>query len=64
MLERRSLSDEAREARHRAVLDEATIEFMRSGVSSAELALIARRVGLTRAALYNYCSDRYDLVYQ
>jgi hypothetical protein len=33
----RSLSDEAREARHGAILDEATIEFMRAGVSSAEL---------------------------
>jgi AcrR family transcriptional regulator len=63
-LERRSLSDEARGARHGAVLDEATIEFMRAGVSSAELTSIARRVGLTRAALYNYCSDRYDLVHQ
>ncbi|SIO48815.1 transcriptional regulator, TetR family [Burkholderia sp. GAS332] len=61
---RRSLSDEAREARHGAILDEATIEFMRAGVSSAELTLIARRVGLTRAALYHYCSDRYDLVHQ
>jgi AcrR family transcriptional regulator len=60
----RSLSDEAREARHGAILDEATIEFMRAGVSSAELTLIARRVGLTRAALYYYCSDRYDLVHQ
>jgi AcrR family transcriptional regulator len=64
MLERRSLSDEAREARHGAVLDEATVEFMRAGVSSAELTSIARRVGLTRAALYSYCSDRYDLVHQ
>ncbi|WP_429319650.1 TetR/AcrR family transcriptional regulator [Paraburkholderia sp. GAS448] len=47
-----------------AVLDEATVEFNRSGVAGASLTAIARRVGLGRAALYNYCIDRQDLVYQ
>lgn len=60
----RSLADEARAARHAAVLDEATVEFNRVGVAGASLAAIARRVGLTRAALYNYCADRIDLVHQ
>ncbi|SIO48982.1 transcriptional regulator, TetR family [Burkholderia sp. GAS332] len=60
----RSLADEARAARHMAVLDEATVEFNRSGVAGASLTAIARRVGLGRAALYNYCIDRQDLVYQ
>ena len=60
----RSLADEARAARHAAVLDEATREFTLAGVASAQFSSIARRVGLTRAALYNYCSDRHDLVHQ
>lgn len=60
----RSLAVEARAARHMAVVDEATLEFNRSGVAGASLAAIARRVGLGRAALYNYCTDRQDLVYQ
>jgi AcrR family transcriptional regulator len=60
----RSLAGEARAARHAAVLDEATVEFNRVGVAGASLAAIARRVGLTRAGLYNYCADRVDLVRQ
>ena len=60
----RSLAAEAREARRIAVIDEATVEFMRDGVAGASLSSIATRVGLTRAALYNYCTDRQDLVFQ
>jgi AcrR family transcriptional regulator len=60
----RSLAGEARAARHAAVLDEATVEFNRVGVAGASLAAIARRVGLTRAGIYNYCADRVDLVRQ
>ena len=60
----RSLAGEARAARHVAVLDEAAMEFNRVGVAGASLSAIARRVGLTRAALYNYCADRQDLAYQ
>ena len=60
----RSLGEEARAARHTAVLDEAAIEFNRTGVAGASLSAIARRVGLTRASLYNYCSDRQDLAHQ
>jgi AcrR family transcriptional regulator len=60
----RSLANEARAARHAAVLDEATVEFNQEGVSGASLSRIARRVGITRAGLYNYCLDRQDLVHQ
>lgn len=60
----RSLANEARVARHLAVLDEATWEFSRAGVAGASLGAIAQRVGLTRAGLYNYCADRHDLVHQ
>src|SRR6202162_115506 len=59
----RSLAKEARAARPAAVLDEATVEFNREGVSGASLSKIARRVGITRAGLYNYCLDRQDLVH-
>lgn len=51
-------------ARHTAVLDEAAIEFNRAGVAGASLSAIARRVGLSRASLYNYCTDRQDLAHQ
>ena len=60
----RSLGREARAARHAALLDEAAREFNRMGVASASLAEIARRVGLSRASLYNYCKDREDLAKQ
>src|SRR3981189_1230756 len=60
----RSLASEARAARHMAVVDEATVEFNRAGVATASLTTIARRLGLTRAGLYNYCADRQDLVFR
>src|SRR6202051_1393089 len=60
----RSLAKEARAARHASVLDEATAECNREGVSGASLSEIARRVCSTRAGLYNYCLDRQDLVHQ
>lgn len=60
----RSLVAEARAARHDAVIDEATAEFNSDGAAGASLSAIARRVGLTRAGLYNYFVDREDLVFQ
>jgi AcrR family transcriptional regulator len=60
----RSLASAAREARHAALLDEAAIEFNRAGVAGASLAQIAKRVGISRAGVYNYCADREDLVEQ
>jgi AcrR family transcriptional regulator len=61
---KRSLAREAREARRSALLDEAAREFNKMGIASASLAEIARRVGLSRASLYNYCKDREDLATQ
>jgi len=60
----RSLAAEARAARHLAVLDEATLEFNSHGVAGASFSAIAKRLGLTRAGIYNYCADRQDLVFQ
>lgn len=60
----RSLSGEARAARNAAVLDEAATEFNRAGLAGASLGAIARRLGLSRASLYNYCADREDLAHQ
>jgi len=58
------LRDASRAARREAVLDEAAHEFNRRGVASARLAELARRLGLSRASLYNYCRDREDLARQ
>jgi AcrR family transcriptional regulator len=53
-----------REARREALLDEAAQEFNARGISGASVARIARRVGLTRAAVYYYFEDRHDLTVQ
>ena len=58
------LRNASRAARHTAVLDEAAQEFNRRGVASARLPELARRLGLSRASLYNYCRDREDLARQ
>lgn len=58
------LRDAARAARRAAVLEEACAEFRRVGVAAADLAAIARAVGVSRAALYNYCAGREDLARQ
>jgi AcrR family transcriptional regulator len=55
------LASEAKAARSALVLDAAAVEFNRAGVAGANLAAIAAMVGLSRAALYNYCADREDL---
>ncbi len=62
--EGKPLLDIAREARRAAVLREASAEFLRTGVAGADLPAIARRLGLSRASLYNYCSGREDLARQ
>lgn len=54
----------ARAARRALLLDQAAGEFRRIGVAGADLAQIARNVGLTRSSLYNYCADRHDLASQ
>jgi AcrR family transcriptional regulator len=54
----------AREARRAALFEEAAAEFNAHGIAGASLSRIARRLGLTRAALYYYVSDRDDLAAQ
>lgn len=46
------------------VLDEAAKALNRRGVSQTSLAMIARSVGVSRAALYYYFEDQEDLVFQ
>src|SRR5262245_47982363 len=58
------LATKARAARHAAVIDEATLGFNRSGEAPASLHIVARRVGTTRAGIYNYCTDHQDLAAQ
>jgi len=55
------LASESKSARNALVLDAAAVEFNRAGVAGANLTAIAATVGLSRAALYNYCADREDL---
>jgi AcrR family transcriptional regulator len=46
------------------LLDEAARVLNRRGVSQTSLRLIAKNVGVSRAALYYYVDDQQDLVYQ
>src|SRR5690242_18319777 len=46
------------------LLDAAAAEFNASGVSGASLSQIARRVGLTRAAIYYYVESREELAFR
>lgn len=53
-----------RDDRLNALLDAAAAEFNLYGVAGASLSRIARRVGLTRAALYYYVASREDLAFR
>lgn len=53
-----------RAAKRTALLDEAAQEFNARGISGASIARIAKRLGLTRAAVYYYVKDRDDLAAQ
>lgn len=53
-----------RGAKRARVLEEAAKALNARGVSQTSLADIARRVGVSRAALYYYCEDQEDLVFQ
>ena len=55
---------ERRLATRDALLDEAAAQFNARGISSVSVNDVARRVGLTRAAVYYYVADREDLVFQ
>jgi AcrR family transcriptional regulator len=53
-----------RQGRREEVLDQASRRLNAIGVSLDSLAEIAGELGVTRAALYGYVSDREDLVFQ
>ena len=55
---------ERRLATRDALLDEAAAQFNARGISSVSVNDVARRVDLTRAAVYYYVADREDLVFQ
>jgi AcrR family transcriptional regulator len=55
---------ERRLATRDALLGEAAAQFNARGISSVSVNDVARRVGLTRAAVYYYIADREDLVFQ
>jgi len=52
----------ARRSRRDAILNEASHELNRRGVSQETLRRIAQKLGITREALYYYFKDRNDLV--
>jgi AcrR family transcriptional regulator len=54
----------SRRTKRMQVLGEAATALNRQGVSRTSLAGIAKRVGISRAALYYYFEDREDLVFQ
>src|SRR5271168_4716489 len=53
-----------RDAKLNALLDEASVEFNRRGLSHTSMARIARTMRLSRPALYYYVRDLDDLVLQ
>lgn len=57
-------SADPRAARHAALLAEAAQEFNARGIAGASVARIAKRLGLSRAAVYYYVADRNDLAVQ
>ena len=59
-----SESRATRGVKRATVLAEAALSLNRLGVSQTSLADIARRVGVSRAALYYYFEDQQDLVFQ
>jgi AcrR family transcriptional regulator len=52
------------DSRHAALIDEASMEFNRRGLSHTSMARIARNLGLGRSALYYYVKDLDDLLLQ
>lgn len=53
-----------RATQRESLLDEAAAQFNLRGISGTSVNDVARRIGLTRAALYYYVDDREDLVFQ
>lgn len=61
-----SLNDElsSRETKLIRILDEAAKTLNRKGLSQSSLAELAKRLGISRSALYYYFEDQEDLVFQ
>jgi AcrR family transcriptional regulator len=63
-LSRSELAELRRKTQREALLDEAAAQFNARGISGTSINDVARRIGLTRAALYYYVDDRDDLMFQ
>lgn len=46
---------------HENILKAARAEFMKNGFEKASIREIAKRAGVTSAALYRHCTDKEDL---
>lgn len=53
-----------RPAQHAALLEAAAEQINLSGAASISLAELGARIGVTRSAMYYYCADAADLVFQ
>ena len=49
---------------HEKILESARAEFLKNGFENASIREIARRAGVTSAALYRHCTDKEDLFSQ
>src|SRR6185503_9975958 len=54
----------ARPTQREVLLDEAARQFNARGIAATSVNQVAKRVGLTRAAVYYYVKDGEDLVFQ
>lgn len=56
--------EEQREVKRRALVHEAGLAFRRKGFHETSLDDIAAALGVTKAALYRYVKDKYELLYE
>ena len=61
---RQLASAPARPTQREVLLDEAARQFNARGIAATSVNQVAKRVGLTRAAVYYYVKDSEDLVFQ
>ena len=62
--QRRGRPPVRRPAQHAALLDAAAEQINQSGAASISLADLGARIGVSRSAMYYYCADAADLVFQ
>ncbi len=62
--QRRGRPPVRRPAQHAALLDAAAEQINQSGAASISLAELGARIGVSRSAMYYYCADAGDLVFQ